>query len=654
MSSSSRKRSEFIERIRYPNPLPLPPYPPKLLAIPTPFSRFTDPRRFGPRLAQSHPLPVVVDAEAGMPLNLTDFPQAWYTDQELEADDNVFPRLDANEVDVDPEDAFLLSDMLEKLPGTSNGIDRKQGGPGGPVDTNDITWLRRTEYLAAEQQKRKKRDLNDRSNEKIDSSREGQLARIEESFRVANQPLASVRHPTKAGLRAVDSFSLLPDPDTWATQYNVFRFGDPPGRLNDNKPIEDPRLETAILRPHSDLVNQPIYSLFLIHAADRIEEEEEGDGDLFDDDEDEDKPKKKKKLVERTPEEQMAIENAESVRLIQSRKEGQHTDAQEQDVVEAPFDTEESEQPPVQLAHSKDYEAHDETNRKDQELILTYIDTESQNDGEGVKGGTLPAVSRFENNYRLHEGANAETNGNSGNQDKVIYYHPVTSRAALRVRRRRANDPLPPEHWDAVSLQKRSLSMYEKIERLHERIVVDDLDLKRLPDKIELPAEEVMDEEAEQAAIAEGEAAVREGSADGEGEADEEEAKERQGSSGPRAKRDRGVIRDDDDEDEGGGAAEAKKATTTNEDDDEEEDGGSDNDASGSEDSAAQSDEDMDEDELAALQADAGEDAAPEEEEEEAGGRRRSRRGGGAGQSGDVEEERAPKEPLSMDVDEED
>lgn len=651
MSSSSRKRSEFIERIRYPNPLPLPPYPPKLLAIPTPFSRFTDPRRFGPRLAQSHPLPVVVDAEAGMPLNLTDFPQAWYTDQELEADDNVFPRLDTGEVDVDPEDAFLLSDMLEKLPGTSNGIDRKQGGPGGPVDTNDITWLRRTEYLAAEQQKRKKRDLNDRSNEKIDSSREGQLARIEESFRVANQSLASVRHPTKPGLRAVDSFSLLPDPDTWATQYNVFRFGDPPGRLNDNKPIEDPRLETAILRPHSDLVNQPIYSLFLIHAADRIEEEEADgeDGDLFD--EDEDKPKKKKKLVERTPEEQIAIENAESERLIQSRKEGQDSDAQEQDVVEAPFDTEDNEQPPFQLAHSKDYEAHDETNRKDQELILTYIDTETQNDGEGIKGGNLPAVSRFENSYRLQEGTNAETNGNSANQDKVIYYHPVTSRAALRVRRRRANDPLPPEHWDAVSLQKRSLSMYEKIERLHERIVVDDLDLKRLPDKIELPAEELMDEEAEQAAIVEGEATVRESSLDGEGEVDEDEVKERQGSSGPRAKRDRGIIRDDDDDDDA--AAGAKKTNASKEDDDEEEeDAGSDNDASGSEDSAAQSDEDMDEDELAALQADAGEDAAPEEEEE-AGGRRRSRRGG-AGQSGNVEEERAPKEPLSMDVDEED
>ncbi|MCO5555818.1 hypothetical protein L7F22_009363 [Adiantum nelumboides] len=636
-SSSSRKRSEFIERIRYPNPLPLPPYPPKLLAIPTPFSRFTDPRRFGPRLAQSHPLPVVVDAEAGMPLNLTDFPQAWYTDQELEADDNVFPRLDSSEVDIDPEDAFLLSDMLEKLPGTSNGLDRAQGGPGGPVDTNDITWLRRTEYLAAEQQKRKKRDLNDRSNEKIDSSREGQLTRIEESFRVANQSLASLRHPTKSGLRAVDSFSLLPDPDTWATQYNVFRFGDPPGRLSDNKPIDDPRLETE-----------------------RVDEEEGGaneeDGDLFDDD-DENRPKKKKKFIERTQEEQLAIENAESVRLIQSRKEGQEVDAQEQDIVEAPFDTEESEQTPFSLAHTKDYEAHDESNRKDQELIFTYIDTESQNDGEGVKGGSLPAVSRFENSYRLQEGSKADTNGNASHnaQDKVIYYHPVTSRAALRVRRRRANDPLPPEHWDAVSLQKRSLSMYEKIERLHDRIAVDDLDLKRLPDKIELPAEEVIDEGDEKEAIVEGEATAREGSVDADGEADEDEVESRQGSSGPRAKRDRGVIRDDDDDEDV--ATEAKeslvKTKASKEDDEEEnedEEEGSDGDASGSEDSAAQSDEDMDEDELAALQADAGEDAAPEEEE--AGGRRRSRRGA-TGQN-DVEENPEPKEPLSMDVDEED
>lgn len=66
--------------MRYPNPLPAPPYPPKLINIPTPVERHADPRTLGSRLAREHPLPVVVDAEAGMPLDLTAFPGVWEGD----------------------------------------------------------------------------------------------------------------------------------------------------------------------------------------------------------------------------------------------------------------------------------------------------------------------------------------------------------------------------------------------------------------------------------------------------------------------------------------------------------------------------------------------------------------------------------------------
>lgn len=222
-------RTEHIERIRYPNPLPLPPYPPKLLAIPTPSSRYADPRTFGGRLATAHPLPMVVNSEAGMPLSMADFPQAWYTDQEIEADENIFPQLTSSD-DVDAEDAFLLSDLLGKLPSSSNTLGRGTGA-GKEVDKGQVTWLRRTEYLGAEK-KRKERDMlaNRSQNEVIDSTREAQLARIKAAFVMANQPLSTIRHPTKPGLRAVEEHQLLPDPDTWATRYDVFRFGDPPGR----------------------------------------------------------------------------------------------------------------------------------------------------------------------------------------------------------------------------------------------------------------------------------------------------------------------------------------------------------------------------------------------------------------------------------------
>lgn len=228
------QRTEHIERIRYPNPLPLPPYPPKLLAIPTPSSRYADPRTFGSRLATAHPLPMVVNSEAGMPLSLVDFPQVWYTDQEIEADDNLFPRLESPN-DVDEEDAFLLSDLLNKLPNGTTNTNTKSSKRGAvavkEADKNSVTWLRRTEYLGAEKKKKEKDLIASRAqNEMIDSSREAQLARIKESFAKANQPLSSLRHPTKAGLKAVEEHQLLPDPDTWATRFDVFRFGDPPGR----------------------------------------------------------------------------------------------------------------------------------------------------------------------------------------------------------------------------------------------------------------------------------------------------------------------------------------------------------------------------------------------------------------------------------------
>lgn len=171
---------------------------------------------------------MVVNSEAGMPLNMTDFPQAWYTDQEIEADDNIFPRLESVD-DVDPEDAFLLSDLLGKLPSSTNTLGRGTGA-GKEVEKGQVTWLRRTEYLGAEK-KRKEREIASRSqNDIIDSSRKAQLARIKEAFQMANQPLSTLRHPTKPGLKAVEEHQLLPDPDTWATRYDIFRFGDPPGR----------------------------------------------------------------------------------------------------------------------------------------------------------------------------------------------------------------------------------------------------------------------------------------------------------------------------------------------------------------------------------------------------------------------------------------
>jgi RNA polymerase II-associated factor 1 len=456
LTALSIHRTEHIERIRYPNPLPLPPYPPKLLAIPTPSSRYADPRTFGSRLATAHPLPMVVNSEAGMPLNMTDFPQAWYTDQEIEADENIFPQL-ASSDDVDAEDAFLLSDLLGKLPSSSNTLGRGTG-TGKEIDKGQVTWLRRTEYLGAEKKRKEQSMLANRSQaEVIDSSREAQLAKIKEAFSMANQPLSAIRHPTKPGLRAVEEHQLLPDPDTWATRYDVFRFGDPPGRtivsmkscrgfhdvltrcssIQNNKPVADIRLQAAILRPHNDSLDRGIVSLFLVDAPEK-EEEENGEHETGSDGE-ESRPKKSRKVM-RSREEEIQAQDDQTRKLLEIRKEGDARDGHVQDLVESdPFEVHyDEEDQRVHMNHVRDYEPHDESNRKDQEVVFTFIDSQ-----DSKSQGHLPPITQFEQSFRRKRPApnNGVSNGSaaSSSRKSVVYYHPVSTRASLRVRRKRVS-----------------------------------------------------------------------------------------------------------------------------------------------------------------------------------------------------------------------
>lgn len=211
----------------------------------------------------------------------------------------------------------------------------------------------------------------------------------------------------------------------------------------------------------------------------------------------------------------------------------------------------------------------------------------------------------------------------------------------------KANDPLPPEHWDAIALGKRSLSMYEKVDRLHVRAAVDDMDSTHLPERIELPAEEI-DEEVETKDAHEGDAVAtprdevahqHELQAVNDSEEDEGRTRLKQ--------RDR-AIPDDDDEEQQAEEDESRPDNAAEQDDQEEDES---EEGSGSDDGSAQSDEDMEEDELAALQAEAGQDAVDEADED--GGRRRSRRAAATGTTAEIVA-REPRVPLSMDVDEED
>ena len=77
---SVRMSQYYIARIRYQNPLPPPPFPPKLLNIPTPIEPYTTPE-YTATLAQQQPPTIDIDAEGGMPLNLAIIPGLFEGDE---------------------------------------------------------------------------------------------------------------------------------------------------------------------------------------------------------------------------------------------------------------------------------------------------------------------------------------------------------------------------------------------------------------------------------------------------------------------------------------------------------------------------------------------------------------------------------------------
>ena len=67
---------DLLVKVRYQNPLPAPPCPPKLLDIPTNPKRYTRPE-FLDAATNEALLPMVVDAECGMPLDLGKWEALW-------------------------------------------------------------------------------------------------------------------------------------------------------------------------------------------------------------------------------------------------------------------------------------------------------------------------------------------------------------------------------------------------------------------------------------------------------------------------------------------------------------------------------------------------------------------------------------------------
>ncbi|WWD19106.1 hypothetical protein CI109_103564 [Kwoniella shandongensis] len=192
------KKSDLLVRVRYLNPLPNPPFPPKLLNVSTDINRLGEPSYLDP-LAASTPLPMLVDSEMGMPLDLNAYDGVWEGKEE-----SLNPQLDAGRVH-HPIDVALLAPF--NAPPAING-DAK------PALTTDVSWMRNSSYLT--------RKNNAKRREAAESSQ---------------------------------SYDILPDDDSWPNSYMIIRFPERPTAataLNPAAGASSPRLAKAIMRPVVD------------------------------------------------------------------------------------------------------------------------------------------------------------------------------------------------------------------------------------------------------------------------------------------------------------------------------------------------------------------------------------------------------------------
>jgi RNA polymerase II-associated factor 1 len=271
MSSSSQQRpsaprayhQDYIARIRYNNSLPPPLCPPKLLEVPNnAFAHYTD-TAFASTLARAESLNIEVDSELGMPLDLTHIPRVF------EGDDSVLRPLDPPPP-VDPRDRALL--RLAASLGKPNTATAAGG--------STVSFLRRTEYISAEQSKSTFKSTTSerlvsmpksmrRTARPEDNDPVRILGAVMRGFDVANpNDEASVwaqgdkaaanaernwkelKHPNKPALKAVETFPLLPHLDGASDTggYMVFKFTSAPVDPDEDG-RRDERIDTALFQP---------------------------------------------------------------------------------------------------------------------------------------------------------------------------------------------------------------------------------------------------------------------------------------------------------------------------------------------------------------------------------------------------------------------
>ncbi|GAA5983448.1 hypothetical protein JCM11641_007852 [Rhodosporidiobolus odoratus] len=260
MSSQKSSKTDLLVRVRYQNPLPPPPFPPRLLHVPTTPQRYATYDFLTP-LQSERQLPMILDGELGMALEFGKPGEAkgcdgeyWMGNREV-----IAPTVDAPP-QLDDDDLFLLEDA--EAPATTA---PNEAMPGTPQRTGmtevskkvDVSWLRRTEYLSSEAAAAKPLQAMNGTPKRHQQDdfdpydREARAKAVAATFTAAHVPLSEMRHPARPTITAVEAYDVLPDSDLWANEYDLMRFGEEPGDKGANELPRlgaDPRLPRGIFR----------------------------------------------------------------------------------------------------------------------------------------------------------------------------------------------------------------------------------------------------------------------------------------------------------------------------------------------------------------------------------------------------------------------
>ncbi|KAI8088094.1 RNA polymerase II-associated [Gilbertella persicaria] len=213
MSSKSKFRSDYICRVRYRNTLPPVPYAPKMLTIPSLVERHVPYQSTS--LVEQTPYSLIMDQSASIPFDkaLVDYLDAMESHPE-----EVSEPMEG----VAEEDKILMSEPTDG-----------QGASGLYTRKPNVTWLRRSEYIAQETRgiSNRKEGVENKfamsaaaAKKRNYSTREEQIAGVENTFKPLPEDL---RHPqTKS--RAKKIIPLLPDTECWENIYTIGQFSTEP------------------------------------------------------------------------------------------------------------------------------------------------------------------------------------------------------------------------------------------------------------------------------------------------------------------------------------------------------------------------------------------------------------------------------------------